>query len=136
MLQINHTKPASCLQSICGRQVTVVQLNAFMHTWHKGLKFLPKTLKIFSLLLANHTIQHLKAHLARLVKEVMGNFGKNTETFKPHNTMVALNSVLYKLGMPLQEVLKRGSSPIRLHSLYTVLEKSRTRLRNSSIGDG
>ena len=66
----------------------------------------------------------------------MGNFGKNTETFKPHNTMVALNSVLYKLGMPLQEVLKRGSSPIRLHSLYTVLEKSRTRLRNSSIGDG
>ena len=46
--------------------------------------------------------------LVRWVKEVMGNSGIDTEIFKPRNTRVALNSAAYKLGMPLQEVLKRG----------------------------
>ena len=45
---------------------------------------------------------------ARWVKEVMGNSGIDTEIFKPHSTRVASNSAAYKLGMPLQEVLKRG----------------------------
>ena len=45
--------------------------------------------------------------LARWVKEVMGNSGIDTEIFKPHTTRVASNSAAYKLGMPLQEVLKR-----------------------------
>ena len=38
----------------------------------------------------------------------MGNSGIDTEIFKPHRTRVASNSAAYKLGMPLQEVLKRG----------------------------
>ena len=49
-----------------------------------------------------------KDWLARWVKEVMGNSGIDTEIFKPHITRVASNSAAYKLGMPLQEVLKRG----------------------------
>ena len=49
-----------------------------------------------------------KDMLARWVKEVMGNSGIDTEIFKPHSTRVASNSAAYKLGMPLQEVLKRG----------------------------
>ena len=49
-----------------------------------------------------------KDSLARWVKEVMGNSGIDTEIFKPHSTRVASNSAAYKLGMPLQEVLKRG----------------------------
>ena len=49
-----------------------------------------------------------KDSLARWVKEVMGNSGVATEIFKPHSTRVASNSAAYKLGMPLQEVLKRG----------------------------
>ena len=32
----------------------------------------------------------------------------DTEIFKAHSTRVASNNVVYKLGMPLQEVLKRG----------------------------
>ena len=46
--------------------------------------------------------------LARWVKKVMGNSGTDTEIFKPHSTRIASNSAAYKLGMPLQEVLKRG----------------------------
>ena len=46
--------------------------------------------------------------LARWVKEVMGNFDIDTEIFKPHSTREASNSAAYKLGMPLQEALKRG----------------------------
>ena len=38
----------------------------------------------------------------------MGNSGIDTEIFKPHSTRVTSNSLAYKLGMPLQEVLKRG----------------------------
>ena len=38
----------------------------------------------------------------------MGNSGIDTEIFKPDSTRVASNSEGYKLGMPLQEVLKRG----------------------------
>ena len=38
----------------------------------------------------------------------MGNSGIDTEIVKPHSTRVASNSVAYKLGMPLQQVLKRG----------------------------
>ena len=38
----------------------------------------------------------------------MGNSGIDTEIFKPHSTRVASNSAAYKLGMPLQELLKRG----------------------------
>ena len=38
----------------------------------------------------------------------MGNFSIDTEIFKPHSIKVALNSATYKLGMLLQEVLKRG----------------------------
>ena len=45
--------------------------------------------------------------LARWVKEVMGNSGIDTEIFKPHTTRVASNSAAYKLGMSLQEELKR-----------------------------
>ena len=37
-----------------------------------------------------------------------GKFCKDIEIFKPHSTRVASNSAAYKLGMPLQEVLKRG----------------------------
>ena len=40
----------------------------------------------------------------------MENSGIDTEIFKPHSTRVAPNSAVYKLGMPLQEVLKRGQS--------------------------
>ena len=46
--------------------------------------------------------------LAQWVKGVMGNSSIDTEIFKPHSTKVALNSAAYKLGMLLQEVLKRG----------------------------
>ena len=49
-----------------------------------------------------------KDSLARWVKEVMGNSGIDTEIFKPHSTRLASNSVAYKLGISLQEVLKRG----------------------------
>ena len=49
-----------------------------------------------------------KDTLAGWVKEVMGNSGIDTEIFKPHSTRVASNSAAYKLGIPLQEVLKRG----------------------------
>ena len=42
------------------------------------------------------------------VEEVMENSGIDTETLKPHSTRVAPNSAVYKLGMPLQETLKRG----------------------------
>ena len=45
---------------------------------------------------------------ARWVKELMGNSGRDTEIFKPHSTRVASNSTVCKLGMPLQELLKRG----------------------------
>ena len=38
----------------------------------------------------------------------MGNSGIDTEIFKPHSTRVPSNSAAYKLGMLLQEVLKRG----------------------------
>ena len=75
-----------------------------MHTWHKGLKLLPKTLLNFSLLLTNHTIQHLKDSLAQWGKEVMGNSGTDTEIFKG-----SINFEAYKLGMPLQEVLQEGA---------------------------
>ena len=45
MIQTIQTKPASYLQGIHGRWVIYfVQLNASMHTWHKGLKLSPKTL--------------------------------------------------------------------------------------------
>ena len=46
--------------------------------------------------------------LVQWVKEVMGNSGIHAEIFKSHSTRVASNSAAYKLGMPLQEVLKRG----------------------------
>ena len=49
-----------------------------------------------------------KDSLARWLKEVIGNSGTDTEIFKPHGTRVASNSAAYKLGMLLQEVLKRG----------------------------
>ena len=49
-----------------------------------------------------------KDSLARWVKEVMGNSGIHAEIFKSHSTRVASNSAAYKLGMALQEVLKRG----------------------------
>ena len=42
------------------------------------------------------------------VEEVMGNSGIDTGIFKPHSNRVASNSTAYKLGMSLQEVLKRG----------------------------
>ena len=38
----------------------------------------------------------------------MENSGIDTEIFKPHSTSVASNSAAYKLGIPLQEVLKMG----------------------------
>ena len=38
----------------------------------------------------------------------MGNSGIDTEIFKAHSTRVASNSAANKLGMQLQEVLKRG----------------------------
>ena len=41
------------------------------------------------------------------MKEVTGNSGIDTEIYKPHSTRVASNSAAYKLGMPLQEGLKR-----------------------------
>ena len=69
-----------------------------------------------------------KDTLARWVKEVMGNSGIDTEIFKPHSTKVASNSAAYKLGMLLQEVLKRGSGRMRVHSLHIILEKSRAGL--------
>ena len=89
-----------------------------MHTWHKGLKLLPKTLLNFSLLLTNHTIQHLKDSLARWGKEVIGNSGIDTEIFNPHSTRVASNSETYKLGMPLQEVLQEGAMAEYGYILY------------------
>ena len=46
--------------------------------------------------------------LAQCVKVVMENSGIDIEIFKPHINRVALNSAAYKLGMPLQELLKRG----------------------------
>ena len=46
--------------------------------------------------------------LAWWVKEVLGNSGIDTEIFKPHGSRVASNSAAYKLGMLLQEALKRG----------------------------
>ena len=46
--------------------------------------------------------------LAWWVKEVMGSSGMDIEIFKSYSTRVASNSAGYKLGMPLQEVLKRG----------------------------
>ena len=49
-----------------------------------------------------------KDTLARWVEEVMGNSGIDTEIFKPRSARVASNSAAYKLGMSLQEVLKRG----------------------------
>ena len=49
-----------------------------------------------------------KDSLVRWVKEVIRNSGIDAEIFKPHSTRVASNSAAYKLGMPLQEVLKRG----------------------------
>ena len=49
-----------------------------------------------------------KDTLARWVKKVMGNSGIDTKIFKPHSTRVASNSAAYRLGMSLQEVLKRG----------------------------
>ena len=38
----------------------------------------------------------------------MGNSGIDTEIFQPHSTRVGSNSAAYKLGILLQEVLKRG----------------------------
>ena len=38
----------------------------------------------------------------------MENSGIDTEIFKPHSTRVSSNSAAYKLGMPLQEILKKG----------------------------
>ena len=49
-----------------------------------------------------------KDSLVRWVKGLMGNSGIDTEIVKPHSTRVASNSAAYKLGMPLQQVLKRG----------------------------
>ena len=83
------------------------QLNVFPYTWYKGLNLSPKTLLNFSLLTANHATGHLKT-LTRWVKEVMENSGIVTEIFKHHGTRVTSNIATYKLGMPLQEVLKRG----------------------------
>ena len=49
-----------------------------------------------------------KDMLARWVKEIMRNSGIDTKILKPHSTRVASNSAAYKLGMVLQEVLKKG----------------------------
>ena len=46
--------------------------------------------------------------LTQWVKEIIGNSSIDTEIFKPHSTRVESNSTAYKLGMPLQEILKRG----------------------------
>ena len=54
----------------------------------------------------HHTI--FKDLLARWVKEVITNSGIDSEIFKTHSTRVASISAAFKLGMPLQEVLKRS----------------------------
>ena len=46
--------------------------------------------------------------LAQRVKEVLGNSSIDTEILKPHSNRVASNSAAYKLGMLLQEALKKG----------------------------
>ena len=69
------------------------------------------------------------------MKEVMGNSGTDTEIFKPHSTSVSSNIAAYKLGRLLQEVLKGGSGRMQVHSLHTILEKSRNCLTSSSIRD-
>ena len=46
--------------------------------------------------------------LARWVKEVMGNSGKDAKTVKPYSSGVASNCAAYKYGILLQKVLKRG----------------------------
>ena len=98
-----------------------------MHTWHKGLKLSPKTLYTeFFITYGKPHHPASKDSLARWVQELMGNSGIDTEIFKPHSTRVASNSAVYKLGLPLQEVLKRGSGRMQVHSLDTILEKSRT----------
>ena len=66
----------------------------------------------------------------------MGNSGIDTKIFKPYSTRVASNSAAYKLGMSLQEVIKRGQCRMWVYSLHTILEKSKTCLTNSSINDG
>ena len=60
-------------------------------------------------------ITHGKPHhpaskdtLARWVKEVMQNSGIDTTVFKPHSTRGASNSKALQMGMPLEQVLKRG----------------------------
>ena len=75
-----------------------VQLNVFMHTWQKGLKLSPKTIEFFITFGKPHHPAS-KDSLAWRVKEVIGNFGVDTEIFKPDSTKVASNSAAYKLGI-------------------------------------
>ena len=80
-----------------------------MHTCHKGLKLPPTTLYTeFFITYGKPHHPASKDSLARWVKELMGNSGIDTEIFKLNSTRVASNSAAYKLGLPLQEVLKRG----------------------------
>ena len=46
--------------------------------------------------------------MCQFVSTLMGKFVLQREILKPHSTRVASNSAAYKLGMLLQEVLKRG----------------------------
>ena len=85
-----------------------VHVNVLMHTWQKGLKLPPKTLVNFFITFGKSHHPASKDSIAWWVKEVIGNSGMNTEIFKSHSTRVASNSAAYKLGVPLQGVLKRG----------------------------
>ena len=79
-----------------------------MHTLSQRSKIITQNFTEFFITFGKLHNSASKDSLARWVKEVMGNSGIDTEIFKPHSTRVASNSAANKLGMPLQEVLKRG----------------------------
>ena len=48
-----------------------------------------------------------KERLPRWVKEVMKESGVSTSIYKGHSTRATFNAIVYKSGVPVEEVLKR-----------------------------
>ena len=82
-----------------------VQFNVFIDTWSEIV--IQDFIEFFITFFKSHRPAS-EDSLAQWVKGVMGNSGIDTEIFKPHSIKVALNSAACKLGMLLQEVLKKG----------------------------
>ena len=98
MLQISQTKPPVGYRAYVGDKLLCPVKCVYAYLAERS-KIVTKDFIEFFITFGKPHHPASKDSLAWRVKEVIGNFGVDTEIFKPDSTKVASNSAAYKLGI-------------------------------------